>query len=605
MSDHRKTVGEWLSHKIVWRIPVYQRHYAWDAEMESGPIHLFWETVEEQVVARLDGKVPPQHYLGAVLVDNKTAIDAEDGIIRYDVVDGQQRLTTIQIALLELVNAAADHRCGDEIKTEAKKYVFAGESARDIRLNPTNFDRKQFQKVLFDVFDIIPDVGESNVSRENAKKSKIVSTFGFFEQRYAHLVEKRTGGEPRDVLRAVLSALIEGFDIVRIVLRPSDEAQRVFESLNNYAKPLTTFDLIRNDVFYRASKERIGLDQKLFESDIWQQLENPYWEEKADNRKTEWSTHIEAYVARMLVANTGRIFRRNEIVKTYKNFRQGENFATIEDEINCLVRYTDVYRCLDANPGLNSELPDIDFGVFRHTVWKNRDFYPVLFLIADGNANAAEKRRMILLMESYVVRRSVCGLPSDGYNKSAVAFCKELRNNLSYDSLFRKLKDEKADTTLFPGDEKVMRDCIYAPFYKSPFGRYVFEQIELSLHDVRAERVVVAEGILTIDHILPQKWEQSDEWKKIVLENDAHSDIAPMKVNPYIHTIGNLTLMSGRNNSIKSNRPLADVKGLLSETTVKLNRELAEVKAWNEEEIQARSRKLADLICKIWPYDIA
>ena len=58
LEEPRQSIGEWLSRPFMWRIPVYQRHYAWDATAESGPVHLFWDTVKEQTIARLEGKAP-------------------------------------------------------------------------------------------------------------------------------------------------------------------------------------------------------------------------------------------------------------------------------------------------------------------------------------------------------------------------------------------------------------------------------------------------------------------------------------------------------------------------------------------------------------------
>lgn len=614
--DHRKTVGEWLNQPFEWRIPVYQRHYAWDSEIESGPIHLFWETVEEQTVARLDGqktgKKPPQHYLGAVLVDNKTdPTGAIDGITRWDVVDGQQRLTTIQIALLALIRVATDeYQHGDQIKKGLEDFVFSDKGSNRPRLVPTNFDKQQFEKVLFDVYDVLPDVGSPKVSKENANKSKIVSTFEFFKGAYKSLVEKCTHDEI-DVIRAIKESLLDGFDIVLIALRDTDEAQKIFESLNNYAKPLTTFDLIRNNVFDRAAK-KAGMDVKLFWSPAWQQMEKPYWEGKADNRKTGWNTHIEAYIARMLVAKMQKEvrFNRNEIFRTYKEFHK--TFPSIDEEISGLVDYLDIYRHLDGDTERNPVDPDVDFGVFRYGIWPNRDFYPVIFLIADSGASAQQKRRMIRLLECYVIRRGVCKLSLTPYNKHAPSICTELGDNPSYEALSKMLKTATKDTTVFPDDERVKASCVNEKFYKSPFQRYVFECIEKSMHSLRVEKVDVAEGQLTIDHILPQGWEKNEEWKHMMLganSDRSEADVmtieaSTMVINAYLDTIGNLTLMSGPNNSVKSNRPLDKVKDLLEDSTVKLNRQLANETSWNLEKITARSKELATKICEIWPYEV-
>lgn len=603
--DHRKTVGQWLKQPFEWRIPVYQRHYAWDSELESGPIHLFWETVEEQTVARLKGDEPARHYLGAVLVDDKTEPGSIDAVKRWDVVDGQQRLTTIQIALLALIRVATDeYQCGDQIKEDLVNFVFSDKGSNRPRLEPTNFDRQQFQKVLFDVYDVLPDVGSPKASKENADKSKIVSTFEFFKGTYKSLVGKHSHSET-DIIRAIKESLLDGFDIVLIALRETDEAQKIFESLNNYAKPLSTFDLIRNNVFDRAAKDP-GKDVKLFWSPDWQRMEKPYWEGKANNRRSDSSTHIEAYIARMLVAKMQKEFRfnRNEIFRTYKAFHK--TFSSINEEIKGLADYLDIYRYLDGDTERNPVETDVDFGVFRHGIWPNRDLYPVIFLIAGSvSASPQQKRRMLRLLECYVIRRGVCKLSHGHYNKHALSICVELGDNPSYEALSKMLKAATKDTTVFPDDERVKTACVSEKFYKSPFQRYVFECIEKSMHSLRVEKVDVAEGQLTIDHILPQGWEKNEEWKRMMLVADSdRGEAAAMVINAYLDTIGNLTLMSGPNNSVKSNRPLDEVKDLLEDSTVKLNRQLANETSWNLEKITARSKDLATKICEIWPYDV-
>ena len=597
--DHRKSVGEWLKLPYVWRIPVYQRHYAWDANMESGPIHLFWETVQEQTVARLNGKTPSPHYLGAVLVENKTNPHAADGITRYDVVDGQQRLTTIQIALLALIKVAGE--CSCDLKSELEKYVFSNRERDETRLFPTNYDNHQFRAVLFYAYDVIIGIDVQNTIQENTDRSKILSTFKFFKQVYNKVVRDNYQHSEEKIIRAIMNTLTEGFDIVRIVLHPTDEAQKVFESLNNYAKPLTTFDLIRNNVFYRAASVRPGEDQRLFKTKEWQQFEKPYWEGRADGGKSNWSTHIEAYVARMLVAQvrTNFLFNRNEIFRTYKKFCADMNFPSIDEEIKTLSCYVNVYKYLDKEIDRNPIANGVSFGVFLHDVWKNRDFYPVIFAIAGSDVGVDEKQKMINLLESYVIRRAVCGLATGAYNQYAVTICKELGDEPCYETLHKVLKRATVDTNVFPDDAKVMSNCGVTNFYKVPFARYVFKEIEQFGQD-SAERGNIDLDEMTIDHILPQTWDSNEEWKKML-----SVDVSSEEITNYINVIGNLTLMSRVRNARIANRSFNEIKReLLRQSPMKINRELAEEETWNVEKIRARSKFLADEICKIWRYDI-
>ena len=602
--ENRKTVGEWLSLPFEWRIPVYQRHYAWNAEMESGPVHLFWSTVEEHAHARLNGEPRFPHYLGAVLVEPKTAREAT--IMQFDVVDGQQRLTTIQIALLALIRISADYNCASEIKDALGDYIFIDYKSNDRpkpRLHLTNLDNKQFEKVVFDAYDIILDVGLGNTHRENAHKSKIVSTFEFFLKKYKGVIDDRQE-DPETVIRIIKDTLIESFHIVRIVLDEKDESQTVFESLNNYSERLTTFDLIRNNVFHRASKTRSGLDEELFYKPNWQEIERPYWEKPADKNKNSPTKHIEAYISRMLVANVKKaiLFNTSSIFATYKADFQTK-YSSVEEEIRAFVGYVEIYKHLDSPSEFQNPNSEVDLGVFKYTTWNNRDYYPVLFCIMGSNANNKEKQKMVSLMESYVIRRGVCKLSLSNYNKHAVRVCKALGDDMSYGALRKSLMEGKGDSVVFPDDENVKASCVRVPFYGSPFQNYVFKEIEKSLKNNRDESEIVEEG-LSIDHILPQKWHENQEWQKALLSGVASSVEKRMVIDSNIDVIGNLTIMSGRRNSAKSNRSWKKVKELLSDSTLKLNRELGEMDGWDVTEIAERSRVLADKICEIWPYDL-
>ena len=600
--NHRQTVGEWLSRPFEWRIPVYQRHYAWDASNESGPIHLLWGTVERQVKARLNhkDKAPKQHYLGAVIVDDKTERGVPDGITRYDVVDGQQRLTTIQLALFALAKVARDDHQYGEIWEKLKSHVF--HKGKEPRLRPTNFDNWQFKEVLFKASGDLIDIGEQDGTRVNAKKSKVTATCRYFEGVINDAVQSHAEHQPRAVIDAIFTTLLDGFGLVLIVLDPEDDAQGIFESLNSYAQPLTTFDLIRNNVFRRAAElDERGRDERLFNSRDWQMLEEHYWEGKADGKKKDGQTHIEAYVARMLVATMEQevLFGRNEIFKTYQKFSR--KFSSIEEEVKALGRYTSTYRYLDSVSDGCPKLPKVDCGVFRHHVWQSRIFYPVIFSIAGSDASVEEKAKMVKLLESYVIRRGVCGLKTNHYNKHVVTICKELANNASYDTLNQVLKGAKTDTAVFPNDERVKGDCITAKFYgtlaQNPFQYYVFKKLELLAAADRAERGDF--DVETLDHILPQAWEKDPGWVKAMEETD------PLVVPTYIDTIGNLTPMSFTRNPAKSNHPWDECKGLLEISPMALNRELAKKETWGIKQIRERSELLADRICKIWPYDIS
>ncbi|MGR3914740.1 MAG: DUF262 domain-containing HNH endonuclease family protein [Gammaproteobacteria bacterium] len=613
-SAERRTVREWLSRRFMWRIPVYQRHYSWDAAMsDSGPVQLFWEAVQEQVNARLDGENWPTHYLGAVLVDNKTPQGSSGDIKEFDVVDGQQRLTTIQIALFSLIQTAKDHNCEAKFQKDLEEYIFSNPaSSRDrahrhnqstTKLNPTNFDRSQFEQILFHAYDKIPEHTASRKHMANQKKSKVTKAFEVFCKQMTNLLDD--SNKPKsEVLTALQNALLDGFDLYVIVLDKNDEAQKIFASMNNTAKPLTTFDLIRNDVFYRAAKVGAGEDERLFETDDWQSLENPFWEESSEKRK-DGIPHIDAYIARMLVAKLKRGdfgFNRTGVFKTYREFSKLGAHGTVDQEIASAIEYTNIYKHLMTGSSDDSRLKDFNFGAFMFERWSSKDFYPVIFIIVSCDLEKSEKQAMLALLESYVIRRNVCGLSSGHYNHTASGLCKGLGNDVSLDSLHNLLTKEKADTLRFPEDEEVKNACVANKFYNTPFQYYVLEEVNNALYADGDERVLVAKK-LTVDHILPQGWETNESWSKLLL-GDTPADAVEFRkatINARIHTIGNLTLLGGPKNTRKSNRSFDQVKDMLKKSDLQMNRDLAEKCQWDENEIVARSSQLANFICERWP----
>lgn len=594
--NERRSVGKWLELSSIWRIPVYQRHYAWDAGDEAGPVQLFWNTLKEKTEARLSGKSSHSHYLGAILVDNKTRRDSASDVKEYDVVDGQQRLTTIQLALLALIQVAKEQHKID-LREKLQDYIYIDKNAEQSKLAPANFDQEQYTRVLFEAYGKVMGNPRESVSEANKKKSKVVVSFDFFEKKFSALISENEF-DAHQVIDSLKEAILHSFDLVVIFLKDEDEAQKVFESLNSYSRPLTTFDLIRNQIFYRAAKEKPGLDKKLFDSLLWQEFEDPLWEGSAGQRKDK-ATHTEAYIARMLVAKMKKNirFNRNDIFEAYKEF--SEKHIKVWDAVESTADYIEIYKYLAGIIEKNPISKDFHLELFR--IWPNKDFYPLAFMILKSETETKEKQRMTNLLESYVVRREVCRSSHDYYNLFVPDICKKIGNDLDYENLREMLMKSSTKTTIFPNDEEIENACICKNFYASQLKSYIFEEIVKHKDDSWSE--VDIRKDLTVDHLLPKGWEKNQDWIKKLLNTSKGEDRDSLKrnINSCINVIGNLTLMSQERNSSKANQSWEDSKELLRESPLKMNRDLASQDAWNVDEIRKRSQDLAKIVCERWP----
>lgn len=596
----RQTIGKWLKLSCEWRIPVYQRHYAWESDKEFSPTRLFWEVVEERAKARLEGKDVDPYYFGAILVEKKGESVGEPQ--KLDVVDGQQRLTTITVAMFAIISVARKFNCKEKIQTELSEYIFNIPKSRELpKLVPTNFDCTQFNNLLFSAFDLSQPKQPDH--DENTKKSKIVQARDFFKEQFEEFVKENEVYGATKTINALIYIIVYTFELILIELKKTDKSQKVFETLNSTAKQLTTFDLIRNDIFYRAANDEPESDVKLFNDDLWQEFERPFWEEHPG--RSNKNTHIEAYIARMLMAKNQQylLMDRNSIFKEYKNFaeRIRSSGKDVPEEIEIISEYVDVYKYLVGESDNNPIGSGFDFGYFMYKICKSMDFYPALFTIVCCEAPTDDKQQMIRLLESYVIRRHICKLTADNYNQFAPGIFHASGKKPNYRALHGFLMDFENETHVFPDNKALESACLRENFYaRNNLKDYIFDCIVAHEAKISRDEKCDTKG-LTIDHIMPIAWRARDGWKS------ALADFNEWDIDVRIHTIGNLTPMSRGRNAAKSNHDWSGEKGaraLLADCDLKFTRKLAEKESWGLNDIRARSEELAAIICEIWPEDI-
>ena len=219
--------------------------------------------------------------------------------------------------------------------------------------------------------------------------------------------------------------------------------------------------------------------------------------------------------------------------------------------------------------------------------------YPFLLEVFEDyeqNRFSREEFLSILRMvESYVFRRVICGIPTNSLNKTFANLSKEIDKNNYLESLTAAflLKDSYRR---FPSDEEFRQGFMIKDVYNFRNRNYLLRKLE---NDGRKELVIVDE--YTIEHIMPQSENLSKIWKQ-ELGNDWQ-----IIWERYLHTIGNLTLTAY--NSELSNRSFLEKRNMtggFADSPIRLNRMLANLNHWNEETIVFRAKKLADVAVNIW-----
>lgn len=329
MQPTNVNVRSLFGNKVQFRIPLFQRHYVWSMEDQWQPL---WEDIGEKSNQRLLQQKRDKftHFTGAIVIQQKPT--NVDEVPKYEIIDGQQRLTTFQVILCALRDICISLEFSD-IADEVKSYTLnTGMLSLDYKdeqykLIPTEFDR----------FSLKALVNGSEGAALNDRKGRIRSAYNYFKQKIQSYAE----GE-RTKLLSLFHSVLNDFGLVQILIDSDDEPELIFESLNGRGKSLLQFDLLRNNLFLRTriSEE----DRDSLYRDYWSHFETVFWENEVNVGKRKINLS-ELFFQHFLMAKLAS----DSVFPLFKTY-QRDYRRTIEDnhgstyELSELCRYSKVYK---------------------------------------------------------------------------------------------------------------------------------------------------------------------------------------------------------------------------------------------------------------------
>ncbi|GHS20493.1 hypothetical protein VN1288_13050 [Helicobacter pylori] len=413
---------------------------------------------------------------------------------------------------------------------------------------------------------------DKNRRKPSEPSSKIVENFKLFEEWVSNT----------DKLEIIFKGL-EKLTIVWIALtKKEDDPQLIFESMNSKGMELAQTDLIRNYIVMETETEK----QESFYNKYWRVME----EEFKQNKK--W---FDRFVRHYLTIKTREIPNINKVYVVLKDYRQKEGIG-IEDLLKDLQKYCGYFCQIafkkEADKDLKKALGflvDLDMDVV----------YPLLLELysdyIDGRLSKQDFIPIIALIESYLVRRAVCGLGTNSLNKVFPSFTKKINKDQYLESIEAHFLSLEKTAGKFPKDSE-FRDSFIT---KELYGRNKTKKKKTKYFLERLENFDTKEPVDTqkcnIEHIMPQTL--TPEWQRDLGENFKAIH------EKYLHTIGNLTL-TGYNQeySNKSFQEKRDMEKGFKQSSLKLNQSLKDLESFGEKEIEKRANDLADFALKIWTY---
>lgn len=602
---------------------MFQRQYVWTKESQW---QLLWEDIERKFTDYLEGRRDaPVHFLGAMVLDQKMTPAMH--VVMHQVIDGQQRLTTFQLFLAAFRDFCAANDC-PELAKECDRFTLntgmMSDPATDkFKVWPTQLDRGQFADVMEAYSCKALEVKHPRVrkkyAREDDPRPRMVEAYLFFYREISGFL-LGIGQEPPLIADQPLASRAEecfqslknALQVVVIDLEQGDDAQVIFETLNARGEPLLPADLLRNYIFLQAARANEA-PEKLY-SQYWQQFDEDFWRKPIVQGRLE-RPRSDLFLQHFLASQLTRDIPAKQLFSEYKYWSKGgeshqRQFATVEAELALLARQRESFRRL-LEPA-NSDV------LYRLATFLKRfdssTVYPLLLHLLEDGLTDEQWQTVSRVIESYFVRRVVCGWTAKNYNHIFLSLTRLFRREeFSIDGLLTYLTTMSGDSAGWPTDAVFRMAWMdrAAYWYIWPQARLVWILLRLNEKYLtsRSETITVQSEGLTIEHLMPQSWQE--HWplptgEASPSQDTPHPDESASKLmderEGRIQTVGNLTLLTQPLNSRVSNGPWSDKRPeILEASLLPLNLQLANILSWNEQAIAARSAALFEKALEVWP----
>jgi len=616
--------------KMVFEIPKYQREYTW------GSRH--WEDLFDDLADNNVG-----YFLGTII-----CIDISDDPItapKREVIDGQQRLTTLSLMLAALYSAISVHKdlLTDDQQLDLlqlKRKLVVKDTKSGIRLIPQaqNNNLGDYKGVLAEQKLIAPHAMPKLAGLRRIKKA-----FEYFRKRLSGLLaEQTTEGEDVDI--SPLFNMLEKVNaaiVVMIEVSTHSDAYTLFESLNNRGTPLTAVDLIKNLLLAKLDKAGEGDIDYYFSQ--WQQILNHI----SDDYSTQERFFRHYYNAFRRKINAthkphdgrqqyplGALATRSNLLDIYEKVIKQDPVAFLETIMENASIYSRII--LKNDEGANGELNNSYRTLSR--VQGAPSYLLLMYLESERNALGiadADIVKIVDLLVKFFIRRNLtdtpptrdltrifmaiiddiavpldtklhrspetavnhCGSGSDSASVKGNCYIEDgkLTSNGIFEAIRSKLVSLSAPDSVF--EEKL---C--GQIYNDNTDATRFVLCTLAERDMTVETKVdlwQRSGVVytwTIEHIFPQGDTIPDSWVEMIAAGDKIK--AKEYQAQYVHTLGNLTITGFNsllsNRSFEDKRDRKDNKGRSNgyRNGLNLNSDVVNQEAWTIEIIQARTVRL-------------
>lgn len=540
---------EFLEQVHQLTIPIYQRKYSWTKKQCN---QLFED------ILRIGESNERSHFIGAIVFKQYY-----DRISKKIIIDGQQRITTINLLISALVDFLLNNNI-ENLDTDAEEMMnsYLINSAKKGETNYKLILTMDDKTTLIKIIDNLRN--ENKVDFDDADSEILQDNYSFFKRK---ITEDNIGC----IIKGLRKLLI-----VYMELTDFDNPQLIFESMNSTGLDLNKTDLIRNYLLMDLNDE----EQKDLYNNYWHNIELTF-------EKNNYS--FDNFIKDYLTLKYDKVMPKD----FYEEFKKYSKTLSIDELVKDIYKYTQYFTKIVFNKEENKKLNNAFQSLNKLDTTTTLPFLLRLYDDYDNSIlDVDDFIRIVKYTESYVFRRFICDLPTPSLRKTYAEMYKSIDKD-NYLESYKFILLNKSDNKRMPNDEEFERSLISRDIYNlKKNNKYLLGKLE---NYNSKEPINVFSNQIQIEHIMPQTL--TPVWKKELGEdwNNIH------KI--YLHTLGNLTL-TGYNPELsnKSFQEKRDMKDGFKESQIKLNRYLSELSHWNETEIIKRRNYLIEKSKEIWIY---
>lgn len=560
-----KEIGDLFNQNERLRIPSYQRRYSWEDEHFED----LWNDLNS---------IDPEgsHFFGTIVFMSGTHVAGETNEI--DVVDGQQRITTISILLCAIRDHLEANYTEDEIgqrmeSIEGNLWIVDRDGEkRGMRLTLGNLDHDSYESLVNGYIDEIDN-------------GKIEAAYQYFREKLD------SECETLDAVKSLHDRILDQLIYVSITAKGHSEAYHLFETMNNRGLSLSPIDLMKNYLLMKAA-EREGADEDRVE-DLWGEIIKNI--DSLSHLNNPGPTFFRQYFMASSLLGINQKITKSKLYEP--------TFTETIDEIDDMeMLLTDIRE----KSALFRKLLQQDIDRFSRS--KNAEINRLLrdaeivsitpftfFLRAFSESDDVDLLKgVVQKANALLIRRQICDRNTGPHD---TIFNHLAQNAFDAEDPLQYVDDYLQSEGRFPTDEQFERHFTQEDFSRSDRTKYVLGKIEEDHYGHGGKEVVESRYQVHIEHILPEH--PGKNLTKLWLEpfdisDDEHAD--------FKKRIGNLTLLEEDPNIRASNRSLDKKQQYYTEdrTDFKMTHKLQDRGRWGISEIEERSERLAEIATGVW-----